>query len=107
MLYFLCASSATLRLCGEGLELPADQAPKASPVEMRSRVGLAPRRRGNIGMADDFPDRIPAQEHGRQPGQRRILDVREELIVAAFDLDADGEVIAAPAAVPFGLSGMP
>jgi hypothetical protein len=50
---------------------------KASPVEMRSRVGLAPWRRGNIGMADEIPDRIRTQEHGRQPGQRRVLGIRE------------------------------
>jgi hypothetical protein len=58
-------------------------------------------------MSDAILDRVSASEHIRQPGQHGVLVVCEKLIVGALDFHADREVIATPAAAPFGLTRMP
>src|SRR5258706_7300881 len=98
------------RLCACAVKdwpLLADQAPKAWPVKKRSGIGLASGRNGDVRMADEILDRIGAHERAGQPCQHRVLGIGEMPIIGALELDADGEIIAATAATPFGLPRMP
>jgi hypothetical protein len=58
-------------------------------------------------MADAVGDGIAAAQRPHQPRQPDVLDVLERPVVGTLELDADGEVVAAAAAAPLRLAGVP
>ncbi len=66
---------------------------KAHPVEMRAGIGLASGR--NIFVAGDVGNRVAVGDRGRQNRQRCVLSIAKIIDIAAFELDADREIIAA------------
>ncbi len=66
---------------------------QARPVKVRTGIGLAARR--NVGVARERVDRITPDDEADQRGERIVLRVLEGHAIAAFQFDADGEVIAA------------
>lgn len=74
---------------------------------MRSGIGLATGRGGDVGMTDAVLDRVGALQHPGQIRQHRVLRIGERLIVGTFELDADREIVAAAVAAPLGPPRMP
>lgn len=81
------------------------QAGDARPVEERPRIGLAAGR--DVGMCGKRNERIALAQNGDQHIQRGVLGVGIRPLVAAFELDANRKIVAAPTAAPVGCSGMP
>ena len=82
-----------------------DHRATARPVEVRAGIGLSPRR--YVGVADDAADPVTRLERPRYGCEPLVLCVREGCFAGTFELDADGEVVAAGPAVPARLSGVP
>ena len=72
---------------------------------MRSGIRLAARR--DVGMADDILDRVASAQGADEATESEILVRLEGQLVAAFQLDADGEIVAALQAAPRRGAGMP
>src|SRR6266513_5459520 len=88
-----------------GLLNPGQRLPETSPVECRPGVGLA--AGCDVDVPDDIDDRIaPAQNHEKFR-QTRVLPVGVGLVVGAFELHADGEVVTALASPPAGRARVP
>ena len=84
------------------------QAPQPPPVECGAGVGLAPRR--DVAVPDDpvRGDRGPALNEGAAYAAETFVLARiVEDAVRALQLDADGEVVAAGAALEAGLARVP
>lgn len=71
---------------------------EAKPVEMRAGIGLAPGR--YIAVADDVGNRIAAADSFGKRRQHLVLHRHEPSLVAAFQFDADREIVAALPAAP-------
>ena len=91
------------RLCAfaSSLQHPA----VARPVETRPRIALPPG--GHIAVPDDVPDRVARLERAREGGKPPVLRVRERCFARAFELDADGKIIAMRAPLPARLARVP
>src|SRR3569832_747876 len=74
------------------------------PGEMGAGVGLAARR--DVAVAHDCLDRVGRFERGQQRDQGRVLGRGKRQVVAAFQFDADGKVVAAFASLPGRLARM-
>src|SRR6185312_8924147 len=88
--------------------LGRDHLSAARPVERRAGVGLT--SRGDVAVARDAVSgecRVSRQKRSHQSGQAFVLDIRVGCVVGYLELDADGEVVAAAAALVFGVAGMP
>jgi len=77
------------------------------PFELWARVCLAPRWNRNVVMADAFGNRICVAQDINELSERAVLHLFEGNVVAAFELDTDGEVIAPLTAAPLRYTGMP
>jgi len=77
----------------------------ATPVKAWAGVRLAPRR--NIAVAHHRLQRIVAAQLSEQPIEGPILDALEGGMVAALELDADGEVVAVLPPQPVRNAGVP
>lgn len=77
----------------------------AFPIEMRPRIGFAPR--SDVAMTDYVFDRIMRPQRARQHGEDFILSIREWRVIRAFHLDPDRVVVAAEPAFPAGYAGVP
>lgn len=81
---------------------------QARPVKMRSWIGLAAGR--DIAVADDAL-RVQGRESLEQgianAAQYLVLYKLIQTIIAAFQFDADGEIVAAFATLETGFPGMP
>lgn len=77
------------------------------PFELWARVCLAPGWNRNVVMTDAFGNRICAAQDINELSERAILPLFEGNVVAAFELDTDGEVIAPLATAPLRHTGMP
>ena len=75
------------------------------PIELRTRIRLA--ARCDVGMAGDVLDGMLLPQEADEPGQGRILRRSERDFVAAFEFDADREVVAASGAAPARFAGVP
>jgi hypothetical protein len=64
-----------------------DETAQALPVEARPGIRFA--RGGNIRVADDFELAISTLQGGYEWREFGILNIRERLVVGAFELDAD------------------
>jgi hypothetical protein len=64
-----------------------DETAQALPVEARPGIRFA--RGGNIRVADDFERAISTLQGGYEWRKFCILNIRERLVVGAFQLDAD------------------
>src|SRR5215471_20473194 len=71
-----------------------------APVERGAGVGLASRR--DIGVPYDVDDGVTAAQNQEKAAQGSVLRVRIRPIVNAFELDADGKVVASLATSPDG-----
>jgi hypothetical protein len=58
-------------------------------------------------VADDVAYRKCPAKHADQPGEHRVLRGGVGGVIGPFELDADGEVVAAFPALPGGYSGVP
>lgn len=58
-------------------------------------------------MPDDVPDRIARLDRAREDGKPPVLRVRERCCARAFELDADGKIIALRAPLPARLARVP
>src|SRR3569623_172558 len=80
----------------------------ARPIELRPGVGLPPRR--NVAVAYDTvgaDGRIMLLQRTGDGCEHGILAVAVGLVIAAFELDADGKVIAALTSGNTGWARMP
>ena len=75
------------------------------PVEVRTRIGLAPR--GDVAVTRQRFDRVAAPQLREQPIEGQVLSVLEGQLVAALELDADREVVAVRPPHPIRCAGMP
>ena len=75
------------------------------PIELRTRIRLA--ARCDVGMAGDVLDGMLLPQEADEPGQGRILRRGERNVVAAFEFDADREVVAAVTPPPLRRPGVP
>ena len=78
---------------------------KACPIEMRTRIGLASRR--DMFMAGNPAQGVRRRQRSGQLGQSAILHVFEWRVVAAFEFDADGKIVAALTPFMCRQPGMP
>ena len=96
------ASGDGASAAAHGLTSPASRrrshGAKTRPVEVWSRVGLAPW--GDVGMPDDVLDRIARAEGTDQGSELPILRRCKRHAVAALEFNPNREVIAAFAAAP-------
>ena len=69
---------------------------KARPVEMRTGIGLAPGR--NIFVTGDVGNRMAFGDGCCQNRKARVLRIAKIVDIAALELDANREIIAALAA---------
>src|SRR3972149_6538227 len=101
------APHAVWRKCGAATIAAGltDHRTVTRPVEARPRIGLAPRR--DVGMADTVYAGIVRCEHARKPGEPLVLRVLEWHVVRAFELDAEGKIVAAAAPAPVRFAGVP
>src|SRR5262245_61658448 len=76
-----------------------------APVERGAGVGLASRR--DIGVPYDVDDGVTAAQNQEKLAQGSVLRVRIRPIIDAFELDADGKVVAALASAPDGSARVP
>src|SRR3981081_3371892 len=77
----------------------------APPIERRTRVGLPALR--NLAVTGDIDDRVPPAQRTRETREHRVLCGLVADIVGAFQLDADGEIVAVPPAAPRRRAGVP
>jgi len=85
-----------------------DQPARAPPVERRARIGLAARR--DVAVADHAPRRQPrigAAQHLDDGRERAVLHPGVGAVIAAFELHADGKIVAGLAPPVARFSGMP
>jgi len=75
------------------------------PVKIRAGVGLA--SGGNVAVTGDAFDRKGGAQREGQFVQHGILRVGEWHVVTAFQLDADGKIVAARPALPNGYARVP
>jgi len=75
------------------------------PVEVRARIGLAPR--GDIAVARQRFYRVAAPQLREQPVEGQVLSILERQLVATLELDADREVVAVRPPHPVRYTGMP
>jgi len=74
---------------------------------MRSGIGFAPARQGNVAVTHTLSNRVGfAQRLGQTP-QHPVLLLLERRIVAAFEFDSDREIVAALTRAPLRLPCMP
>jgi hypothetical protein len=82
-----------------------DQPPEACPIECRARIGFS--ARGDILVTGEVGDRVTAAQRPGESGQDTILGSLVVQRVGAFQLDADGEIVALLPAPPRRSAGMP
>src|SRR6266508_1349363 len=83
-----------------GLSNPGQRLPETSPVERRSGVGLS--ARCDVDMPNDIDNRISSAQSHEKFRQTHVLPVGVGLVVDAFELHSDGEVVTALASPPSG-----
>ena len=81
------------------------QAPEARPVERFSGIGLSSWR--DLVVARDVRDRITPAKGAGESGQHGVLGIRVGQQIGAFELDANGKIVASLAALPGRSPGMP
>ncbi len=69
---------------------------KAHPVEMRTGIGLASGR--DMLMTGDVGNRVALRDCGGERRETCVLGITKRINIAAFEFDADREIIAAFAA---------
>ena len=70
-----------------------ERAEQARPVELRARIGFAPRR--DVAVRGDILQRKRGAQHAHQLAQALVLERLESAVVSAFELDTDREIVAA------------
>ena len=75
------------------------------PVKIRAGVGFS--LRGDVSVADNIMDRVGRLYRLSEFSQPGVLHGRKRLVIAAFQLDADREIIAAGTLLPAGYTGVP
>ena len=75
------------------------------PVEVGAGVGFS--AGGNVGMTNNVFHRIIVAQEGKQLVQPPVLNCLETLRIATFQFDPERKIIAARAAAPCGLAGVP
>src|SRR5512134_712335 len=61
----------------------------------------------DIAVADDIPDRVARLQRSRETGEPSVLRGSKPRIVRAFELNADGEIVAARAPLPARVARVP
>jgi hypothetical protein len=74
---------------------------------MRARIGLAPRRQGNIMMADTLCNWIRFAKRVDEFSEGAVLRLFKGDVVTALKFDADREVVAPLLSAPSRRTGMP
>src|SRR6185437_15987640 len=98
--YAACTGGATPRRnkdFGSGTRRREARA-QALPFEPRAGIGLAAGR--DVAVAGDVERAVTLGEGADERGQRAVLGLGVGDVVGALELDADGEVVAALAALP-------
>ena len=75
------------------------------PVEARARIGLPTWR--YVAVTHHVVDRIMPMQPGQHAIERQVLSILEWKLVAAFELNANGKIVAALAVPPLRNAGMP
>ena len=96
---------ATQHKLGKIRVWPTQVAAKALPVKPGPRISLA--FGGNVLMADQTLNRIAPADRFEQAPQAHILSRLESQTLQAFELDANGEIIAVAASCPSRSTRMP
>lgn len=75
------------------------------PIKSGAGVLFAPRR--NVFVASNGTQRVVSAQLGAQLSELRILNGFKHLTFEAFELNANGKIVAVAAAAPLGGAGMP
>src|SRR5207248_8232821 len=97
--------TATAGAARGGKLLRGELGEEPRPVEAGPRIGLA--AGGDVAVRGDGAQRQRRAQRGDQRNKRAVLPRIEWRVVAAFELDADREVVAARAAAPARFACVP
>ena len=103
--HFTCPRRARSKCASKGLIAQRGQGRDPLPLEKRSRISLA--SRCDLAMCPRRAERITPGQHWHQRRQRTVLSIGKGDEVGAFELDANGEVVAARPPPEARRPGMP